>query len=116
LRKFAAAVEAADEQALLDLFAADATWTGDGGGRVPALPRPLVGRERIVKLILGYWRRYHDGEATIHLASVSGETGLCVRVNGQLTGVLSCEIDGERILTVHLILNPDKLAGATDRN
>jgi RNA polymerase sigma-70 factor (ECF subfamily) len=38
LRTFTAALEAKDEQALLALFAPDATWTADAGGRVQHLP------------------------------------------------------------------------------
>lgn len=111
LQKFRAAVEAQDESTLLALFAPDATWTADGGGRAPALPHPMVGRERIVKLMLGYWNRFRGEGATIHLASVSGETGLYVRLDGHLQSVLSFETDGERILTVNVMLNPDKLGG-----
>ncbi len=41
LQRFLAAMEARDEQALLELFAPDATWTADGGGKTAAAPRPL---------------------------------------------------------------------------
>lgn len=44
LRKFVEAVETSDEMALLQLFAPDATWTADGGGKTPAATRPLEGR------------------------------------------------------------------------
>ena len=116
LRTFTAAVEAQDEQTLLALFAPDATWTADGGGRVPAVPRPMLGRERIVALILGFWSRLQGLRPTLHLASVSGETGLCVRVDGQLQAVLSFETDGERILTVNVMLNPVKLGAVVRQN
>ena len=36
LQRFLAAVEARDEQALLALFAPDASWTADSGGKTPA--------------------------------------------------------------------------------
>ena len=52
LRRFMAAIEARDEQALLALFAPDATWTADGGGKTAAAPTPIVGADRIAKLII----------------------------------------------------------------
>ena len=109
LKKFTAAVEARDEQALMSLFAPDATWTADSGGRVPASPRPLVGATRIVKLILGLTKRFFAERATLHLATVNGETGLCHRVDGEVRAALSVEIDGDRIHSVWIVLNPDKL-------
>ena len=50
LQRFIAAMEARDEQALLALFAPDATWTADGGGKTAAAPRPIVGADRIARL------------------------------------------------------------------
>ena len=43
LQRFLAAVEARDEQALLSLFAPDASWTADSGGKTPAAARPILG-------------------------------------------------------------------------
>ena len=54
-------MEARDEQALLALFAPDATWTADGGGKTAAAPRPIVGADRIARLVIGlrekFWAR-----------------------------------------------------------
>jgi RNA polymerase sigma-70 factor (ECF subfamily) len=109
LRRFTAAIETRDEKALLALFAPDATWTADGGGRTAAAPRPIVGAEQIVKLVLGLTK----GPArhlTLHLASINGETGLCGRTGGKITSVLSVDTDGDRILAVYAVVNPDKLS------
>jgi RNA polymerase sigma-70 factor (ECF subfamily) len=108
LKRFTAAVEARDEATLLALFAPDATWTADGGGRAPAAPRPIVGAGRIVKLVLGLARQIRGG-TTLHLLTVNGEAGLCYRVDGRLQSVLSVETDGERILSVWAVVNPAKL-------
>jgi RNA polymerase sigma-70 factor (ECF subfamily) len=112
LKKFTAAVEARDEEALFNLFAPDATWTADGGGRAPAAARPLVGADRIVKLILGLMKRPEGPRTTFHLAEVNGETGLCVRIDGQLRSVMSVETDGARILAVWAVVNPEKIGDA----
>jgi RNA polymerase sigma-70 factor, ECF subfamily len=113
LQKFTAAVEASDGEALLQLFAADATWTADGGGRVPAARRTLVGAGRIVKLLLGLQERFYRHRATMHLADVNGETGLVLRVDGEIRAVLAVTTDGERILAVYNVINPEKLGAVT---
>ena len=97
LRKFTEAVSARDQQTLLALFAPEATWTADGGGRPGAGTRPIVGAEKIVRLVLALGERLKSDPSTIELVEVNGETGLCVRTAGVITAVISILSDGERI-------------------
>ena len=110
LRQFTDAVNARDQQTLLALFAPEAIWTADGGGRPGAGTRPIVGAEKIVKLVLALRERLQSGSSTMELVEVNGETGLCVRTDGVITAVLSIVSDGERIHEVYAVVNPDKLA------
>lgn len=112
LHKFMAAVDARDETTLLTLFAPDATWTADGGGRVAAATVPIVGAERITRLVLRSWERLKSDTATMELVDVNGETGLCVRVDGQVAALMSILSDGDHIQAVYAVANPDKLRGA----
>ncbi len=109
LRRFRAAMDARDEQAILDLFAPDATWTADGGGRVAASPRPIEGAARIARLAVNLRERFWADGRTIEPAIVNGEPGLCVRDGDRLVATLSIATDGERILAVYAVVNPDKL-------
>lgn len=111
LEKFTAALQARDERTLLALFAADAGWVADGGGRVAASLRPIVGAERIVKLVLGLQERLAPAGLAMRLAEINGETGLVVLTGGQLASAVAIETDGERILQVYAVVNPDKLGG-----
>jgi RNA polymerase sigma-70 factor (ECF subfamily) len=109
LQQFMAAMEARDEQALLELFAPDATWTADSGGKTPASPRPIVGGDRIAKLVIGLREKYWSVNRTIEFATVNGETALCIRDGGRMTATLSIATDGTRIHAVYAVLNPEKL-------
>jgi RNA polymerase sigma-70 factor (ECF subfamily) len=109
LRRFVAAAEAEDEQQLLALFAADATWTVDSGGKTEAPPAPIVGSARIAKLVLGFREKGRRAGRTIQLATVNGEAGLCIRQGERLAATISIATDGERILAVYSVVNPDKL-------
>jgi RNA polymerase sigma-70 factor (ECF subfamily) len=109
LRKFTEAASARDQQTLLGLFAPEAIWTADGGGRSGAGTRPIVGAEKIVKLVLALRERLQRDSSTMELVEVNGETGLCVRTGGVITAVLSILSDGERIHEVFAVVNPDKL-------
>jgi RNA polymerase sigma-70 factor, ECF subfamily len=109
LQQFLAAMEARDEQALLALFAPDATWTADGGGKSAAAPRPIAGAARIARLVIGLREKFWAPNRTIELATVNGETGLCIRDGNRLTAAMSIATDGERIFAVYAVVNPDKL-------
>jgi len=112
LHRFTAAMQARDEQALLALFTPDATWTADGGGKSAAGRLPIVGADRITKLALGLWDKFWADNRTLEIATVNGETGLCLRDGDRLTATMSIATDGERIFAVYAVVNPDKLESA----
>jgi RNA polymerase sigma-70 factor (ECF subfamily) len=110
LERFKSALEASDEQALFALFAPDAVWTADGGGKTAASPRPLVGSDTIVKLLVGL-RRVWPAERTMEISIVNGEPGLVFREHGRLFAAAAFAIAGGRIESVYAVINPDKLSG-----
>jgi RNA polymerase sigma-70 factor (ECF subfamily) len=110
LQKFMAATEARDEQALLELFAPEATWTADGGGKSAAAPLPIVGNDRIARLVIGLREKFWAVDRVLEVATVNGEPGLCIRDGNRLTATMSIATDGERIFAVYAVVNPDKLS------
>lgn len=110
LQKFVTAMEARDEQALLQLFAPDATWTADGGGKTAAAPRPIFGADRLARLVIGLREKFWADGRTVEAVTINGEPGLCIRDGNRLTATLSIATDGEHILAVYAVVNPDKLA------
>jgi RNA polymerase sigma-70 factor, ECF subfamily len=109
LKTFVAAVEARDEQTLLQLLAPDATWTADGGGKAAAVPHPIEGAAAIVKLLLGLQKRFERDGITMHLATVNGEAGLLVNLGDRIGAAITFVTDGERISSAYAVVNPDKL-------
>ena len=104
-----AAIDARNEDALLQLFAPDATWTADGGGKSAAGLHPIVGADRIARLVVGLRERFWAPNRAMRIATINGETGLCFVDGDRLTAVLSIATDGARILNVYAVVNPDKL-------
>jgi RNA polymerase sigma-70 factor (ECF subfamily) len=110
LHKFMTALDARDEQGLLQLFAPHATWTADGGGRTAASPHPIAGAVRIAKLVIGLREKFWAADRTLEVATINGEVGLRVRDGDRLIATMSIATDGERILAVYAVVNPEKLA------
>jgi RNA polymerase sigma-70 factor (ECF subfamily) len=112
-RRFVAAWEDGDLESLIELLAPDATLYGDGGGKAPSIPQPLVGGERIAKALVGWASRAREyGDGLRHdPATVNGDPGLVFRDgDGRAVWVAALEIADGVVVAVRSILNPDKLA------
>ncbi len=111
---FALAWREGDHAALLDVLDPGAVMRSDGGGRVHAAGRPLLGADRIARALLGLRRatarRGHAIED--RLARVNGAVGL-VLVDREATSVVSLTIDAGRIAAIDVVRNPDKLRRLT---
>jgi len=108
VRTFARALEARDRDTLLGLFAEEATWTSDGGGKARAALKVVHGADRIARFLTGVYRK------GVHLVdfrpvTVNGEPGLAAVVGEQVFSIMSFRTDGRHILDAYAVLNPDKL-------
>lgn len=113
LTRFIEAMKTADRDALVELFAEDAEWTADGGGKVPATSRTVSGRARVAKMMYMVARKVLPGNAqepTFHFASINGRTGIVVLSGERPIWALALETDGTHILAGYNLVNPDKLA------
>ena len=102
--------EQGDLRALEALLAQDVALHGDGGGKVPALARPVNGRERVAR---PWWsgcgcRAVRRLRAQRH--EVNGQPGAMVSdAQDRLVGVIGLDIADGQIQPIHSIVNPDKL-------
>jgi RNA polymerase sigma-70 factor, ECF subfamily len=108
---FMHAIELRDRDALLAIFAAEATLTSDGGGKAKAAHKVVRGGASVVRFLLGVLRAVARERLELEKIVVNGETGLAIRADGRLVSVMSLVTDGTRILGVYSVLNPDKLRG-----
>ena len=108
--RFVAAWEDGDVEALVDLLAPDAAVHGDGGGKAPAIPVPLVGAERVAKALIGWGRQARGRGITRRRALVNGEPGSSSTPDGRVRWVAGLEIADGVVVAVRSVLNPDKLA------
>jgi RNA polymerase sigma-70 factor (ECF subfamily) len=110
---FMHAVELRDRDALLAIFAKEATLTSDGGGKAKDARKVVRGGASVVRFLLGVLSAVARERLELTKIVVNGETGLAIRADGHLVSVMSLVTDGERILGVYSVLNPDKLRGVS---
>jgi RNA polymerase sigma-70 factor (TIGR02957 family) len=109
--RFVEAFEEGNLEALEGVLAAEVTLRGDGGGKVPALARPIHGRSRVARTLRGFSRgAARFGVAALREVEVNGEPGIvALDREGRLLAVIAVEIRAGQIQAVDSVTNPDKL-------
>ena len=110
LQRFMNAAQSGDRHAIEALLSEDAQLIGDGGGVVPSFPKPLAGPFRITNLYWALFRRL-GAQVVYRMALINGEPGLLRYVDGRIESAQAFVTDGERIVAIYAVRNPDKLAG-----
>jgi RNA polymerase sigma-70 factor (ECF subfamily) len=110
-KRFVNALSEGDLGALEQLLAADVVVTGDSGGVSPSWPRPIVGRKKVARLLLGLAEQL-TRVAGVHLEGieVNGQPGAVVRDGaGNLVNVFEFEIADDAVQAIRSVIARDKL-------
>ena len=104
------AVMSGEPEGLLATLSPDVVVLSDGGGVVHAALRPVVGREKVARLISNLARRMDaDGDVMMVPMELNGSAGL-VMFGARRWAAATVEADAAGIVTaVHVWVNPDKL-------
>jgi RNA polymerase sigma-70 factor (ECF subfamily) len=108
--RFFNAVEQGDMDGLIDLLAADVVVHGDGGGTSPSIRRPVFGREKVLRFMLGFGRHLRELGGTLQRAEINGQPGvILLAADGRLINVMTIDVANGVVQTVRTIVNRDKL-------
>ena len=115
VRQFRDACVTGNVEGLMALLDGDATLLADGGGKVSAATRPVLGAVRVAKFILGYASKAHFSESDLQLVAINGAPGLLLRHPLAGVGTYSFDIVDGRIRAIYIVRNPDKLRAFLER-
>lgn len=107
VERFLAAARDGDVGELERMLAADVTVWSDGGGRAPAARRPVVGRDRVTRLLVGVARGL--GDARLEAAEVNAAPAVVGWHGDRVFIVVVLEVSGGRVAALRAVSNPDKL-------
>jgi RNA polymerase sigma-70 factor, ECF subfamily len=110
LERFNAATGAGDLTGLIALLADEITLWTDGGGKAKgALATPVHGKTPVAKVILNTMRRVILDGVVLRLATLNGRPGLIAYAGQTPQAAVVFEIGPERIESIYVVANPDKL-------
>ena len=113
--RFRTAMFTGDVQSLMDVLAPDVVLLSDGGGKVSAARRPLNGADAVGRFLVGIARKGGVGAGTeVEELMINGSPAWALVEDGRRTSITQLIIADGRVERVHVIVNPDKLAGVDE--
>ena len=121
--RFLEATTTGDLEALMEVLSPGVTLVADGGGKALAPRRPVRGADKVARFLVTVateerMARFLESvgsepapDLRIHLAQVNGSPGIVATSGGRPITALVLDVADGLVQTVHLVTNPEKLAG-----
>jgi RNA polymerase sigma-70 factor (ECF subfamily) len=107
------ALATGDRDLALRRLAPDVVLVSDGGATRRAARRPVVGRDRVGRLLINLSQRLPSGTALAPV-TVNGDPGFVLTIDGVTDSVIACEVEDGRVAAFWIVRNPDKLEHVGD--
>ncbi len=108
IERFLNAARTGELAELERMLTADVTAVADGGGRVNAARKPVVGAVKVSRYLAGLFR-FLDDTMTVSTVEVNGVPAAVIRQAGAALAVIAVEFEDGAVAAVRLLVNPDKL-------
>lgn len=113
--KFLEAIEGDDPAALERMLTEDVTFTSDGGGNVPAMTVPVIGRERVSRLLFGLKEKGWRDITRIETVALNGLPGLVTFNAAGVQDAMAFQFSQGRIAAMYVMRNPEKLRAVSSK-
>ena len=119
VEEFLAAAATGRTEPLVRLLTSDARGMGDGGGKVPARPKPFFGAVAVAKFLRGLFRPSEvkraavGGSPDIYAWTANRSPALVIVVGDRVVSVMTLDVTADGVAAVLTQANPDKLDRAT---
>lgn len=111
LSAFLTAVSQGDVTAISSVIAEDVMLFGEHAENTRgAILRPIIGRDRVARFFASQAAKLPASPGFhIEISDVNGWPAIIARSGGAVSFVINIETDGEQIVTIRSVLNPEKL-------
>ena len=105
--RFIQVVEHGDLEGLMSMLHEDIVLYSDGGGRTRAAINPIYGRDRVARFLLGIARKREGLKR--YGVQINDQPGVLGFSDGLAQTAMVLDIERDRVQTVYIVVNPDKL-------
>ncbi|MDX3434362.1 RNA polymerase sigma-70 factor [Streptomyces sp. ME01-18a] len=119
LESFVRALEDGDLQGLLDVLAPEVVYMGDGGGVKHAVLRPIVGSDKVARLLvsrLTFLQSENPTPVAFGPTLVNGSPALAIHLDGEVDAIMTARVEDGRITGLYAVRNPEKLSHIASEN
>ena len=121
--RFLQAATGGDLEALMEVLSPGVTLVADGGGRALAPRRPVRGADKVARFLVAVATEERvarflasvgsepSGEVRVRPAQVNGGPGIVITAGDEPISALVLDVSDGAVQTIHLVANPEKLAG-----
>ena len=107
---FFAASRDGDMQQLRSLLAADVTSYSDGGGKVTAAVKPIVGIDKVMRLHEWLAQVFAENKSrVVRYGFINGLPGFVTVEPGEVLQTTALQIEDGKIVGIYVVRNPDKV-------
>lgn len=108
-KAFFMAAKSGDTDVLTKLLAQDVRFVSDGGGKVLATLNPILGRDKVMRLLSGLARKYSDQPVQQwQFCRLNNLPSILSHEASGLLQTMSLEIEYDVITAVYVVRNPEK--------
>ncbi len=110
LDKYIEVISSADTKGLEHLLKNEVIAISDGGGKASAASHPVYGKLRVIKFIMGIYRKFYSGEDTRIVKSIiNHQPALLYYKGNKLSNCQVFDFKDGNIAHIYIVRNPDKL-------
>jgi len=109
--EFLAAATGNDMQPLFDFLAEDIRAHTDGGGKVRAALKVLVGKPRVIEFVRRVLPK-QDSNSELALCRVNGQPAIKQSIDGKTTAIITMQFVNSKVQQLFIVRNPEKLSHA----
>jgi RNA polymerase sigma-70 factor (ECF subfamily) len=106
---FLSALQRDDVTALQNLLTEDVIVTADGGGKAPAAAVPVIGNERVTKLLMGLKAKGWHEIRRMEFVLLNGLPGVVTFGDSGIRDAIALQIRDGRVCALYVVRNPEKL-------
>jgi len=110
LHQFLEAISDGNLQGLVALLSSEVVLHSDGGGKAPALPKPIYGADNVARAVVGGIKKFVPQDLVRRIVEINGQPGVVTYLGGRPFAVFTLDVAGGLIRNIYFVSNPEKLA------